>query len=100
MLFRSSHAEVLGPAERLPDVVDAIGAREHHVTDTVVREERQLVGEEGAVEQRDDGFRARDRQRPEPRALAAGQDDGLRGYFGAQGSASLMSITGMPSRIG
>mgnify|MGYP003694024333 CR=1 FL=1 len=38
-------------------------------------------------------------ERPEPGALAAREDDG--GYLaGAQGSASPISITGMPSRIG
>jgi hypothetical protein len=62
-------------------------------------QERQLIGEEGNVEKRNNGLGARGRQGAEPRALPPGQDDG--GYVpGVQGCASLMSITGMPSRIG
>jgi hypothetical protein len=65
----------------------------------VVAEERELIGEERDVEERDDGLRGREGERPQPRALAPSEDD--RGYFvGVQGSASLISITGMPSRIG
>lgn len=62
-------------------------------------EQRELVGEEGDVQERDDRLGSGQSERPEPGALAAREDD--RAYFpGAQGSASLISITGMPSRIG
>jgi hypothetical protein len=65
----------------------------------VAAQERELVGEKRNVEQRDDRLRAGVRQGAQPRALAARQDDG--GYApGVQGCASLMSITGMPSRMG
>jgi hypothetical protein len=59
------------------------------------------VRQEGPPEQRHDRLGPRERERAQPRALAAGEDDGLGGgYAPDQGSASLMSITGMPSRIG
>ncbi len=70
----------------------------------MLAEERELVGDERDVEKRDDRLGGGERQRAEPRALTAGEDD--RGYFVgapfdyAQGSASLISITGMPSRTG
>jgi hypothetical protein len=63
----------------------------------------ELPGEERAVQHGDHRLGASQRQRAQTRALAAGQDDRLGGprYApGAQGWASLMSITGMPSRIG
>jgi hypothetical protein len=71
----------------------------------VLAQQRQLVGEEGPVEQRDHRLGARERERAEARALAAREDDRLGGGPGAyppgaQGVASLISITGMPSRIG
>jgi hypothetical protein len=94
---------VLGLAERPADVVDTVGAGENDVGDAVLAEQRELVREEGPAEQRDDGLRAPQGQRPQPRALATGQDDRLSGrryLAGAQGSASLISITGMPSRMG
>jgi hypothetical protein len=65
----------------------------------VPTQQGKLVGQERDVEQRDDGLRAGARQGAQARALAPGQNDG--GYVpGVQGCASLMSITGMPSRIG
>ena len=65
----------------------------------MAREQRELVGEKGSVEQRDDRLGPIIGERPEPGALATREDDG--GYLvGAQGSASEISITGMPSRMG
>jgi len=64
----------------------------------VPAEQRELVGEERDVEERDDRLGDREGQWPQSRALTPRQDD--RGYWPAQGSASLISITGMPSRIG
>jgi hypothetical protein len=65
----------------------------------VAREQRQLKGEEGNIEQRDDRLGPIVGERPEPGSLAAREDDG--GYLaGAQGSASPISITGIPSRMG
>src|SRR3990172_10165799 len=82
-----------------PDLVHEIGARQHGAPDPVPAQQRQLVGQERDVEERDDRLRARVRQGAQARTLAPGQDDG--GYVpGVQGCASLMSITGMPSRIG
>ena len=82
-----------------PDLVHEIGARQHGASDPVPAQQGQLVGQERDIEQRDDRLRARARQGAQARALAPGQDDG--GYVpGVQGCASLMSITGMPSRIG
>ena len=66
----------------------------------------QRVREEGAIQERNHGLRARERQGTQTRSLAAGQNDRLQGmgsghYLpGDQASASLMSITGIPSRIG
>jgi hypothetical protein len=70
---------VLGLAERLADVVDAVGAGQDHVGDAVLAQEGELVGEEGTAEQRDDGFGATQRERAQPRPLTPGQDDGLGG---------------------
>jgi hypothetical protein len=65
----------------------------------VPAEQVELVPEERDIEQRDDGLGARQRERAESRALAPGQDDG--GYaVGVQGSASPISMTGIPSRTG
>jgi hypothetical protein len=65
----------------------------------MAREQRELIGEEGDVEQGDDRLGPIVGERPEPGALAAGEDDS--GYLaGAQGSASPISITGIPSRMG
>jgi len=64
----------------------------------VPAQEGELVVEEGNVEEGDDGLGAGERQGAEPGALAARQD--YRGWGGVQGSASLISMTGMPSRIG
>lgn len=69
-------------------------------------EQRKLVGEQGTVQERNDGFRPREGQRAQAGALAAGQDHRLPGPVagrygpGDQGCASLISITGMSSRIG
>ena len=82
-----------------PDLVHHVGAGQDHVGDAVLVEEGELVGDERDVEERDDRLGRGQRQRPEPGALTAREDD--RGYVvGAQGSASLISITGMPSRTG
>ena len=95
-----------GVAQRRADVVHAVGAGEDHVGDAVLAQQGELVGEERAVEQRHDGLRPRERERAQPRPLAAGQDHRLRRSVvrhylaGDQASASLISITGIPSRIG
>ncbi len=82
-----------------PDLVHHVGAGQDHVGDAVLAEQGELVGDERDVEERNDRLGRGQRQRPEPGALTAREDD--RGYFvGAQGSASLISITGMPSRTG
>ena len=99
------NAEMLGLAERYAHVVDAVGAGEDHVGDAVLAQQRELIGKERPVEQRHHRLGARERERPQARALAAREDDRLGGgpgaYApGAQGCASLISITGMPSRIG
>ena len=96
---------MLGLAERGAHVVDAVGAGENHVGHAVLAQQRELVGEEGTVQERHHRLGAGKRQRPQPGALAAGQDDRLSGGAGAyapgvQGCASLISITGIPSRIG
>jgi hypothetical protein len=65
----------------------------------VLAKEGELVREERDVEERNDGLGSREGEGAQARPLSAGQDD--RGYaLGAQGSASLISMTGMPSRIG
>jgi hypothetical protein len=67
----------------------------------VLTQQRELIGEKGPVQERDYRFGASQRQRAKPRPLASGEDDGLGAQlFGAQGWASSMSMTGMPSRIG
>jgi hypothetical protein len=86
-------------AHRLADLVDEVGAGEDHVGDPVMREQVELVGEEGNVEQRDGRLGLGQRQRPEPGTLSSRKDDGGQ-LPGVQGTASLMSMTGMPSRIG
>ena len=96
-------AEPLAVAEGPADVVHPVGAGQDDVGDPVGAQQRELVGEERVPEQRNHRLGPLQRQRPQPRALAPGQDDGLGGRRygpGDQGSASLMSITGMPSRIG
>ena len=112
----------LAVTERLADVIDPVRARQDDVGDAMGAEEGDLIGEERPVEQRDDRLGALQRERPKPGALAAGQDDGL-GHLGERlagvnrrgpprdgmrlrhrpgdhGTASLMSMTGMPSRMG
>lgn len=62
-------------------------------------EQIELIGEEGYVQKRDDRLWRAVGQGSQPRPLTARQDDG--GYWApVQGSASLMSMTGMPSRMG
>ncbi|OLB93808.1 MAG: hypothetical protein AUH30_19130 [Candidatus Rokubacteria bacterium 13_1_40CM_68_15] len=100
-----AYTEVLGLAESLPDVVDAVRAGEDDVGDAVVAEQRELVGEERPIQQGHDRLRAHQRQWAQPCALATGEDDGLSRVgaahaLGFQGCASSISITGMPSRIG
>jgi len=95
-----------GVAQRRADIVHAVGAREDDIGDTVLAQERELVGEERAIEERDDGLRPRERERTQAGPLAAGEDHRLSGSVarhylpGDQASASLISITGIPSRIG
>ena len=96
-----AHAEVRAVTERLLHVVDAIGAGQDHVGDAVGLQQRELVGEERPPQQWHHRLGAGQREGAQPRAPAAGEDDRLGGgYAPDQGSASLMSITGMPSRIG
>ena len=71
----------------------------------MLAEERELVGEERSVEQRDRRLGPGQCQGTKARALAAREDDrldalGRRQLPGDQGWASSMSMTGMPSRIG
>ena len=75
-----------------------MGAGQDDVYNAVALEEGELVVEERNVEEGDDGLGTGERQRAEPGALAARQD--YRGSRGVQGSASLISMTGIPSRIG
>ena len=93
-----SHAEISPVAELRLDRLDEVRAGEHDIPHPVTAQQGELVMEEGDVEERDDGLGAGERQRTKPGALAARQD--YRGSRGVQGSASLMSMTGMPSRIG
>jgi hypothetical protein len=68
----------------------------------VLAQQGQLVRQERSTEQGHDGLGPGQGERPQPRALAAGEDDGLGGALyvpGDQGCASLISITGMSSRI-
>src|SRR6266545_746208 len=86
-------------AHDAPNLVHEIGARQHGALDSMPAQQRKLIGEERDVQERDDRLGVGVRQGTQPGALAPGQDDG--GYVpGVQGCASLMSITGMPSRIG
>jgi hypothetical protein len=62
-------------------------------------QEGELIGEERPVEERDDGLGAAQREGAQPRALPPGEDDGAYAP-GVQETASLMSMTGMPSRMG
>ena len=79
--------------------VHHVGAGEHDVPHAVAREEGELIGEERDVQQRDDRLGPVVGEGTQPRALAPREDD--RAYLvGAQGSASPMSITGIPSRMG
>src|SRR5262249_29482440 len=98
--------EMLGITERGAYVVDAIGARQDDVGHAGRPQQSELGGGKRAVEGGDDRLRRRQGQGPKPRTLAAGENDRLQriaaGHYraGDQGSASLISITGMPSRIG
>ena len=97
--IRQPHAPGGTVAHGGPHRVHHVGAGQHRVPDPMAREQRELVGEKGNVEQRDDRLGPIIGERPEPGALATREDDG--GYLvGAQGSASEISITGMPSRMG
>jgi hypothetical protein len=65
----------------------------------VPAEQGELICEERDIQERNDRLGGGEREGPQPSALAPREND--RGYFaGVQGSASLISITGMPSRIG
>ena len=87
-------------------VVDPVRARQDDVGDAVRPEQRELVSEERPVQEWNDGLRPRERERAQAGALAAGQDHRLQGLpvghylLGDHGSASLINITGMSSRIG
>ena len=99
-------AELGAVAERRAHVVDPVRARQDDVGHAVSPEERELVGEEGPVQERHDGLCPRERQRAQAGALPTGQDHRLQGPVagryvpGDQGCASLISITGMSSRMG
>src|SRR5439155_911314 len=64
-------------AQRLPYVVDAVRACEDDVGHAVAAKKGELVGEEGAVQQRHYRLGSGEGERPEPRPLASGEDDGL-----------------------
>src|SRR4026207_1779708 len=86
----ASWAARRGRAGRRAAVVDAVGGGENDVGDAVRAEQRELVREEGPAEQRDDGLRAPQGQRPQPRALATGpaeRPSGRRPPAGAPGPA-------------
>ena len=79
--------EVAGVAERPAHVVHPVGARQDDVADPVLAKEGDLVGEEGVIEERDHRFGSTEGERSEPRALSAGEDDGLGRYrSGTHGS--------------
>ena len=94
------------PAHDGTDDVGPVRHRQDDVVHAVRREERELVVQERHVEQGDDGLRAVQGEGAQPRPHPAGQDDGLEAAHrappggGAHGSASAISITGIPSRIG
>jgi hypothetical protein len=44
----------------------------------VPAQQRELIAEERSIEKRDDRLGPGEGERPEPRALASGEDDGLR----------------------
>ena len=103
-------AEVLLGHDRA-DGLRPVGDGEDHVPHPVRAEHPELVGEERHVQQRDDRLRPLERQRPEPGPQSPGQDDRLHGHGwsppvrsgpsgGAQSTASLISMTGMSSRMG
>ena len=69
-------AEAAPVAHRAAHLVDHVGAGEHGAVDAVALEQGQLIRQEGNVQQGDDGLGTGMRQRPQPRALAPGQDDG------------------------
>ena len=87
------------PRKMIAHVVDAIRARQDGVGHTVHAQQAQLVGEERLVQDRHDRLRTGQREGTKTRALSAGEDYGLCGG-GVHGSASVVSMTGMPSRIG
>src|SRR5207249_11249404 len=95
-----------GGAERRGAGANAVGAGGDEVGDAVLARQSELEGEEGTVGERHDRLGAREREGAQPRPLAARQNHGLsrslaRHYRpGDQASASLISITGIPSRIG
>ena len=68
------------------DVLDAarlvVEAEDDFVEPGDLLQQVDLVVQERAVEDRDDGLRRVERQRPEPRALPAGEEDGLHGNPG------------------
>ncbi len=69
------------------DVLDAarlvVEAEDHLVEPGDLLEQVDLVVQERAVEDRDDGLRRVERERPEPRAFTAGEEDGLHGNPGS-----------------
>ena len=99
-----THAERL-VTQGLAEVLHAVLAGEEDVGHAVAAQQRELVGQEGAIQERDDGLGACEGEGAQARSLAPREDDGLGGarprqLDGAQGWASSISITGIPSRIG
>ena len=65
-------------AEHLFDAARLVVEAEDHLVDLGhLLEQVDLVVEERAIEDRNDGLRRMDRERPQTRALAPGEQDGL-----------------------
>ncbi len=68
-------AERAAVAEHRLDALGAIGHGEDHVAHAGAPQEVELVAQEGPVHDRHDGLRQAERQRAQPRAFAAREND-------------------------
>ena len=66
-------------AEVRVERVGEVAHREHDLVDAVIGEPHELALEERLVRDRQQRLRGGERQRPQPRPLAADEDDGLHG---------------------
>jgi len=71
-----SRARAVSRAEDRSDLVGLVGDREHHLADAHLRQEVELVAQEGAVHDGHHGFWGRQGQGPEAGSLAPHEDDG------------------------